>query len=409
MTSPTERRDQSDPGDQVIRKFRYQHAYGAILAIAMLTGQKPYNAIWCEQHEDLLAERNDGTYDAYQVKTRKSELGQWEINNEAFFKSVARFVALDQKFPQKIHHFYFVSNTEYSDSNAEKRKHLSPFKLLRGVSSVTTAQDVTSQLKEGFDLLVAKTGANADALFSVLKRLDLVVGPTERAYEDEICQRHIPKIPQCKSVSVPVLEKLRESLISLMGLAASLYTSDPSRDWVGLISEESRDPRLLSKRVTIDSVTLAVAEASEHGVRFSSDLGSLCLGALHEKHGVLQKKLIRAGLAARYETMRRRAITAEQDLLERATRQGDPDQELSQIENIVLGECDDANLRASVGKAPWGATMLIDVQERLKQISENNPRAVCNVPYEALVGVAGLLTSECKVWWSEEFDLEEDK
>lgn len=86
MSSPPDKRNPTDPGDQVIRNFRYQHAYGAILAIAMLTGGKPYNAIWCEQNEDLLAERSDGKYDAYQVRSRRSELGEWQINTEACFK-----------------------------------------------------------------------------------------------------------------------------------------------------------------------------------------------------------------------------------------------------------------------------------------------------------------------------------
>ena len=71
MSTPTDSRDKSDPGDEVIRKFRYQHAYGVVLAITMVKQTRPYRAIWCEQHEDLLAERDDGTFDAVQVKTRK--------------------------------------------------------------------------------------------------------------------------------------------------------------------------------------------------------------------------------------------------------------------------------------------------------------------------------------------------
>jgi hypothetical protein len=146
MTSLTDRRDQSDPGDQVLRKFRYQHAYGVILVVAMATKKKPYTSIWCEQHEDLLAEREDGLFDAYQVKTRKSETGEWEINDESFSKSIGRFVALDKKFPDKIRYFCFVSNTQYSDSNAEKREHLSPIKLLRAVNLVSCMEELRDKV-----------------------------------------------------------------------------------------------------------------------------------------------------------------------------------------------------------------------------------------------------------------------
>jgi len=119
----------------------------------------------------------------------------------------------------------------------------------------------------------------------------------------------------------------------------------------------------------------------------------------------LQKKMICGGLAARYEVMRRRTLTAERKLLDLATRPNDGKAILSQIENVVLVECDDANLRASQKEDPYGPAMLIDVQDRLKRISETEPARVHRQPYDLLVGVAGLLTSECKVWWSEPFEL----
>lgn len=38
MNSPIDSRDLLDPGDEVLRKFRYQHAYGVILSVGMVTG-----------------------------------------------------------------------------------------------------------------------------------------------------------------------------------------------------------------------------------------------------------------------------------------------------------------------------------------------------------------------------------
>ena len=409
MISPTDRQDQSDLGDMVLRKFRYQHAYGVILVVAMATKERAYAAIWCEQHEDLLAERVDGLFDAYQVKTRKSELGEWEINDEAFSKSIGRFVTLDKNFPNKINRFYFVSNTKYSDSNAKKREHFSPIKLLKVAQLASCWGELDGKVKEGFVFLKDACKTDADDLFSVIKRLDLVLGPTERAYEDEVCQRHISKLPECVSASASALAKVRESLIELLARAASLCTDDPSRDWYGLTKEEFQDPYLIAKRITTDDVVLAVRDAYELGVRFTADLATIDLGSARENQDVLQKKLIHGGLSARYETMRRRSIIAEQELLDLVTRSGPDKEKCSQIENVVLGECDDAHLRASANQHPYGPSMLIDVQDRLKLISKTEPKKVNDVSYEVLVGVAGLLTSECKVWWSEQFKLEDEQ
>jgi hypothetical protein len=63
--SPGEVRNTTDPGDDMQRRIRYQHAYGVILLVASIRKELPYVAIWCEHHEDLLGELADGRYDAY--------------------------------------------------------------------------------------------------------------------------------------------------------------------------------------------------------------------------------------------------------------------------------------------------------------------------------------------------------
>ena len=84
MSQPIDKRDNSDPGDVILRKFKYQHAYGVILAVAMTTQTNELETIWCEQHEDFIAQRKDGKFEAYQVKTKDSSSGPWNISDEGF-------------------------------------------------------------------------------------------------------------------------------------------------------------------------------------------------------------------------------------------------------------------------------------------------------------------------------------
>lgn len=405
--SLTESRDQSDPGDEVLRKFRYQHAYGVILGVSMATNKRDYKAIWCEQHEDFLGETKDGFFDAYQVKTQP-ESEKWEINDEAFKKSIKRFVLLSIKYPNKIRKFFFVSNSGYSDSNSEKREFLSPVKLLKAVRSVPQWKNLDGKPKEGFECLQEATETEAEHLFLVLQRLDLVVGPTQRAYEDELCQRHISTLPLCRLSSADTLAKVGESLISLFARAASLYTRDPERDLIG-VNDES-DPYLLAKRIISEHIVLAVRDVLHSSVQFHPGLLSINPQPNNAKKKILLKKLLQGGLLPQYEIMRRRTINAEHKLLELSTRTEFAENQLSQIENVVFGECADAHLRASTrGQETYGSMMMIDVQERLKHLAEFDPPKVCYEPYEVLVGVAGLLTEECKVWWSKPFDVEEQE
>lgn len=114
--SPDEVLDTVDTGDETQLRFRYQHAYGVILLLAALSGKKPYTVLWCEHHEDLLGQRSDGFFDAYQIKTRRD--GLWNLSDAPLKDSIKRFVEVDQRFPGKIKEFFFVSNVRYENSNA---------------------------------------------------------------------------------------------------------------------------------------------------------------------------------------------------------------------------------------------------------------------------------------------------
>jgi len=123
----------------------------------------------------------------------------------------------------------------------------------------------------------------------------------------------------------------------------------------------------------------------------------------------LEKKFVRGNLRQQMETMRRRTISAEQHLLELAAAK--PKEIvgiLSQLESKVQAVCDDASLQNKVDGDVSGPDMLRQVQTQLQKLAdEKTINMVHNQPYDCLVGMAGLLTEDCTVWWSEQFDLAE--
>jgi len=105
--------------------------------------------------------------------------------------------------------------------------------------------------------------------------------------------------------------------------------------------------------------------------------------------------------------LRNQLLSAEAIFLDLATRGPEGQAHLTQLENVVKAECDAAHLRAAQGPKPFGQRMLIDVQDRLSTVAKEQSSKVGRQPYEALMGMAGILTEGCPVWWSEKFDLEE--
>ena len=104
--------------------------------------------------------------------------------------------------------------------------------------------------------------------------------------------------------------------------------------------------------------------------------------------------------------MHQRALAAEYHLLE--TIHVQPDffpATLKQIEERIYGELIEANLKARQQPAPYGPGMLIDVQDRLRNLAKNAPASVGHQEFECLLGVAGLMTGECRIWWGPRFPI----
>jgi hypothetical protein len=162
---------------------------------------------------------------------------------------------------------------------------------------------------------------------------------------------------------------------------------------------------LIAKRLSVtESIVYRAPSALLVAFQFPGP-PALALGA--PRQGVvLEEKLKHGGLAEEIEYMRERERAAEFHLIEDATRR--PDQYpglLRQLEQMVLGECVEAHLRARQPASLYGPAMMIDVQERLKRLAQERPEMIGHHPYECLMGVAGLLTSDCRVWWSPRFTI----
>jgi len=407
VANPNEVHDNLDPGDETQRRFRYQHAYGVVLLIGSFRGLLPYKSIWCEHHDDFLAQHN-GKFDSYQVKTRVPELGAWELTTDGFIAAIRKFTQLEGRFPGKIERYRFVSNTRVSESNAEAKTHRSPKHLL---AVVTASKDVNA-VKEPFQSALSVLAQSCDVttvfLFQVLKRMDLILGPGLNDIEAVISVDHLAQVEHC-SVLIPAhINAIRDELIQKIHDASSNRVDDASKHWYCLNGESPSDPRILAKRINIDLVDDVVQQRQPVPFRFSP-IATLTDERLTKNNlSIFEKKLIRGGLQSQMETMRRRTVSAEQHLLELAVKKPNEIKKIrNQLEVFVQGVCDDATLQATADGDLSGPDMLRKVQKKLEKTADDQPELVYNEPYECLMGMAGLLTEACTVWWSPKFETTE--
>jgi hypothetical protein len=398
----------SDPGDETQRNFRYQHAYGVILLLAALRGNLPYSSLWCEHHEDFLAERHDGKYDAYQIKTRQPEKGYWTLLSDDLKHTLKRFVALDISHPDQVEDFIFVSNALCLETQSKSKLAHSPQNMKRALAAARTVDKLEDPYAAGFEALREYCGCNGKSLAQVFRRLELRRGPGRNDFESVISIQHVAAVPGCNDFPPAKLHSVRDELIQRVYKASSLGIPSPAEHYLCLTDNSLSNPIIQSKRISLDSVHSVVEGSLAVPFRFMPEEDPLPLGDMQRQVAVLHKKMVRGGILDQFDTMKRRALSAERHLMELAHRQPENFENLlNQIECVVKGVCDDALLVARQSATNFGPLMLSKVLTHLHGLARDRAELVVSQEYECLAGVVGLLTGGCKVWWSDKFDLEE--
>ena len=218
---------------------------------ASVSGARPYVSIWCEQHEDFLAERLDGRYDGYQydgyqIKTSRPENGAWRLNDDDLVKSVRRFVSLVKKFGERIGQLYFVSNTEYDhvaeEHKNEKRRGRQPLAFLTHVKACPDHTTIADPFLCVFNDLQAEYGCLATELLDTLKRMELVSGPSRDSFHPVVALQHLPTVPGCADLAAPELTAWCDRLIAAVCACSSPAVNDPLRHLEPLFDRTGLSP-----------------------------------------------------------------------------------------------------------------------------------------------------------------------
>lgn len=405
---PSQVLDLDDPGDATQRNFRYQHAYGVVLLASAATSQHPYVALWCEHHEDLLAERKDQLWDGYQVKTRKREEGEWDLGDDEVWSAIKHLTFLDMRFPARIAGLYLVSNARFHDPEGDTKAGRSLPRLLAAVRGVGGADALTTPFDTSFQKLCTDTTCEVGPLFAALQKLRLLIGPERESFDAEISHNHISSLPGCASLDRKQLNSLRDELVARVYRASSLSSDDASRHWCCVSGDDSNHPELAAKRISVSDVLEIVSMRQAPPFRYLPSSTPLVPGSSVAKLPRLDAKLLAAGLQSQTEVFRARMFATERQLLQAtATAPEDMSLLLDQLEGVVRAEYSEALLQFEGGAAPYGRSVLSDVYARLKAVVQSRPAMVRHQPYELLAGIAAMLTAECHFWWGPTFDLED--
>ncbi len=403
----------SDRGDETQERFRYQWAIGVWLLAQSLAGERAIRALWCEHHDDYLLELLTGRYVAVQVKTDTRENVRWRWSDDALVDSVARFCAFEKMYGAVIDGYEFISNAApYVPAATTKRQDsiaASPDRLIQCCTGATTHSELKEPYSAVFNELIAKTGGDAPTLFQVLCKLRFAQGPVLRGYDDTLAASVIPKLPGCSGLTTVSCCRLRDELIGLVQAACRLRADGIDGAVAYLAANGRPDAALRGKCITPESAAELTARVGQPAFRYVGTGTGIDIGATAGRTEVLNRKMRNAYLGSQFEPLRMRMDSADLRLMERALREPDEfDSIANQLLSTVLVECKDVEAMAfdHIDEKTRGLAIYKQILQRMDSLAREEPERVCYEPKDTLMGVAGMLSGECKFAWGTPLDEE---
>ncbi|MFC5384531.1 dsDNA nuclease domain-containing protein [Aquamicrobium segne] len=407
--------DKADPGDDVSARFDYQHTYAAINAIRLITGEGDCVEIICENHEDFLVKNGAGKFIGTQIKTRKITLLPFKAGEEQVTNALGKFCLLDQKFPGCFEGFDFTTNHSFW-KNEQSLNNL-PWLLdsLRQRGGIKGLRE-NNPLRQYVEGIAASTGLSPQNVAATLVRT------TIRGHEAEIT--HIGSNLQEALCECPGIEELPYATVAAIAKALVQLAREASAKTLrGAITElfapgtdlkQAVDDQLLAgKRICKDDV-LAVIDRFKSGSKPYEDINVSTLVTPSDAPSDLViafRKLAKGGVeAGRVTNIADRVRSFEALFLEWSRKYG-ADEATKRYNNVLAAvqfEAAEAHAGAEKGGEPYGSAMFGVLAERLMARARDDRDQLHGCRPEHLIGAAGLLTQQCKTWWSPHFNAAED-
>lgn len=363
-------------------------------------------ALWCEHHDDFLVELATGRYIAVQVKTDGGENSVWRLSDDALINAITRFCALEAKHGSTIEAYEFHSNAAgyIPGTSAKKDKTIakSPERLLHCCREAASPSALHEPYVAAFNSLLKKVGVTKPLLFAVLRKLQFCQGPPLRGYDDTLAASVIPNLPACSALPSATCCQLRDQLIGLIQGACRLSMHGVDGALVYLESNGRPAPALRGKCLTPESVQELIASFRHSSFQFVDCGMGLKLGDVPGRAEVLQRKMRNAYIGGQFESLRIRMDSAEQRLAERALLQPEGfDAVANQLVAAVFVECADAEALSydNSDEKTRGPAIYKEILQRMDHLATHAPERVCREPKDTLMGVAAMLSGECKFAW----------
>jgi hypothetical protein len=408
---PNTKVDNKDPGDMVQNRFRFQAAYAGYTTLRLLGENSEYDCIYCEQYEDVLVKLKNGLFIGIQVKTKDKSLGPFKFNDDEIMLSIKRFIRHEIEFPKRFSNYIIGTNAGFASGTNDNnlRLILENVKKCHGSIKCLKILDFSEKL----DRLSKLANCKKSLALLVLNKLSVVDWADLDNYET-VLAHDIGVITNNQHQPSFILEAIAGDLIALASKTACRSTdlNEPSYYKLLRAPEEAiSDAVLENKRITSDMVDACLNKYLHSVITLQSiDPSPILLSPKGTR--IMEIKMQQGGLnLENIDLMKNNNYATRRLFIGWLYKWGKIKAEL-QADNISLlvrNECQEIKNTFENGSPIYGPEMLQVINENLRKSHATLASQYKDLQYPHLLGIAGILTEECKLWWSKPFLIEKQE
>lgn len=410
QSTPDQILDTEDPGADVALRYKYQHCYAAIHALKTVLPVASVEEVICENHEDFLVRFSDGTLVAVQIKTRERSQPLFKGKDDEVIKALARFARLEMQYPGAFKCYEFLTNHLFWDENETDNSLLYLLSFLQKRGSVKGLKK-DHPLRAWVAKICAESGLEKEQVTAALLKCRCTArNDTVDAGSKDVLEA----VAECPGLGSLPFHKVRELSTALIGLAREASTKSNGTSVLALYTAGSDFAALLAhqqlqaKRITKSQVEQLIAEHTAITIEALSDDDAPTFDDLPKTLSAMYQKLERGQLEAdRVHELENLVRSVEALYIRWAVQYGadQANKRINDLKELVQFDCTEAKVAAAKKGHPYGSAMYEELYKILRARCALNAEHVYKCRPEHLMGAAGILTEECTVWWSEQFEV----
>ncbi|MBS0408478.1 MAG: DUF4297 domain-containing protein [Proteobacteria bacterium] len=392
----------SDVGDETQRRFRYQINYTALKTLQILKQGSDIVAVYCEHIEDLLVEHDDGGLTGIQVKSRELNQKPFRSSDDSVRNSLIRFCVRAARYPGRFKRFILATNFVFygGDGVEDLRNVLRRCRENPSHDGVGPRDKILVYLKS----LATSSKIPFEQVVAILATVTLEERKTGIDQPDIELIHALGEFPGLRDRPWTELAVMAHSLRSHIWDVSSLGLTGFVLDVHDVVADLNQHlEQLRAKRKRVDEAVMRQLTQPQ------SDVGELLAVAGFTSResippglGKMELKMAAGAISyADIDEMKDDVSSLESAFLRWKEKYGlaEANKRLSHFQHLAKRAARDAEKAASAHGAPYGTEMFDALKGHAETICRKEQATMFGCRPEHLVGAAGLLSEECRVWW----------